>query len=55
MISRKLHLHARRLVLPLGKHHLVLEAPLPDHMQRTFDKLGFDPDLIDEAAIEDML
>ncbi|HAQ34962.1 MAG TPA: RluA family pseudouridine synthase [Alphaproteobacteria bacterium] len=54
-LERKLHLHARRLVLPLGKHHLVLEAPLPDHMQRTFDKLGFDPDLIDEAAIEDML
>lgn len=54
-LEQKLHLHARRLVLPLGKRNLVLEAPLPDHMKRTFDKLGFDPDLIDESAIEDLL
>ena len=39
-----LHLHARRLALPLrsGKR-LDVSAPLPPHMQQSFSALGFDP------------
>jgi 23S rRNA pseudouridine955/2504/2580 synthase len=42
-VERKLHLLARRLVLP-HPHGGVLDvtAPLPPHMQRTFDMFGFD-------------
>ncbi|MEM9968711.1 MAG: RluA family pseudouridine synthase [Pseudomonadota bacterium] len=38
-ISKKLHLHARSLSLehPVTKANLHLVAPLPDHMQRTWD------------------
>lgn len=44
-LSRKLHLHARKLVIPRpGQRALVLEAPLPDHMSETFAALGFDFD-----------
>lgn len=43
-IESKLHLHARRLVLPHpftgGK--IDVTAPLPEHMQRSWDLLGFD-------------
>ncbi len=45
-IENKLHLHARRLVLPHpftgGK--IDVTAPLPDHMQKTWELLGFDPE-----------
>ena len=42
-ISRKLHLHARSLsiVHPVTGARLVLTAPLPDHMARTWDMLGW--------------
>lgn len=42
-LGEGLHLHARRLALPLrnGKR-LDVTAPLPPHMQTTFDVLGFD-------------
>jgi 23S rRNA pseudouridine955/2504/2580 synthase len=42
-IGEGLHLHARRIALPLrsGKR-LDISAPLPPHMQQTFDALGFD-------------
>jgi 23S rRNA pseudouridine955/2504/2580 synthase len=42
-ISRKLHLHARgiRFVSPAGKTIEVF-APLPEHISRTFNFLGFD-------------
>jgi 23S rRNA pseudouridine955/2504/2580 synthase len=38
-LSRKLHLHARSLTLehPVTKATLHLTAPMPDHMQRTWD------------------
>jgi 23S rRNA pseudouridine955/2504/2580 synthase len=43
-IENKLHLHARRLVLPHpftgGK--IDVTAPLPEHMQKTWELLGFD-------------
>ena len=42
-VSRKLHLHARKLEIPqTSGRPLVLEAPLPKHMAATFDTLGFD-------------
>ena len=56
MISRKLHLHARSLTFehPGTKRLMTVVAPLPEHMQRTWDTFGwkvknapphpFDPD-----------
>ncbi len=42
-VQRKLHLLARRLVLPHPRGGLLdVTAPLPPHMQRTFDIFGFD-------------
>lgn len=42
-ISRKLHLHARSLSLehPVNGNRLVLTAPLPDHMTRTWETLDW--------------
>ncbi len=43
-ISRKMHLHARSLTIehPVSKAMLHLTAPLPEHMQRTWDFVGWD-------------
>ncbi len=43
-IDNMLHLHARRLIIPHPKTGAKLDvtAPLPDHMRRTWDVLGFD-------------
>ena len=44
-IDMKLHLHARRLVIPhpvAGKPAIDVTAPLPEHMARTWDMLGLD-------------
>ena len=45
-IEAKLHLHARRLVLPhpAGGCEIDITAPLPDHMRKTWSLLGLDPD-----------
>ena len=45
-IGAKLHLHARRLVIPhpTGKGVIDVTAPLPEHMRRTWAALGLDPD-----------
>lgn len=46
-IDNKLHLHARRLVLPhpFEKGETIdVTAPLPDHMLRTWQTLGLDPE-----------
>ena len=42
-ISRKLHLHARSLSLthPVTGNQLMLTAPMPDHMARTWETLGW--------------
>ncbi|NOX72572.1 MAG: RluA family pseudouridine synthase [Alphaproteobacteria bacterium] len=42
-ISRKLHLHARSLMLdhPVTGARLELTAPLPEHMQRTWDMMNW--------------
>ena len=47
-LGEGLHLHARRIVVPLrnGKR-LDVSAPLPPHMQQSFDALGFDADRYD--------
>lgn len=51
-IERKLHLLARRLVLPHPRGGtLDVTAPLPAHMQASFDLLGFDTSIYD--PIED--
>jgi 23S rRNA pseudouridine955/2504/2580 synthase len=44
-LSRKLHLHARTLIVehPVTKSLLTLTAPLPSHMQATWDFLGWSP------------
>ncbi len=43
-LSRKLHLHARSLIVehPVTKALLTLTAPLPDHMRETWSYLGWD-------------
>lgn len=48
-----LHLHARRLAIPLksGKR-IDISAPLPDHMRRSFEMLGFDPNRYDAQAVD---
>lgn len=47
-ISKGLHLHARRIRLPLRNgQEIDVSAPLPPHMQATFDVLGFDADRYD--------
>lgn len=42
-VSKKLHLHARSLTLthPISGARLTLTAPLPAHMQRTWDQVGW--------------
>jgi 23S rRNA pseudouridine955/2504/2580 synthase len=54
-IERKLHLLARRLVLPHPRGGILdVTAPLPPHMQKSFDLFGFDPKRYDpiESAPE---
>jgi 23S rRNA pseudouridine955/2504/2580 synthase len=47
-ISKGLHLHARRISLPLRNGGILdISAPLPPHMQATFDVLGFDAERFD--------
>jgi 23S rRNA pseudouridine955/2504/2580 synthase len=56
-IQNRLHLHARRIVLPhpSGTGKLDVSAPLPDHMKQSWNLLGFDAsqyDPIEEAPDE---
>lgn len=55
-LSKKLHLHARSLSLthPVTGARLTLTAPLPDHMARTWDSLGWDPRDVPADPFEDM-
>ena len=44
-ISKKLHLHARRIVFPHPREGVVdISASLPPHMRETWNTFGFDPD-----------
>ena len=55
-VEKKLHLLARRLILPHPKGGMLdVTAPLPAHMKKTFDLFGFDisrDDPIDAAPEE---
>ncbi|MEQ8827646.1 MAG: RluA family pseudouridine synthase, partial [Parvibaculum sp.] len=62
-ISRKMHLHARRLIIAeparkgageeTGGGKLDVTADLPDHFAASMEALGFDPALSDAAPIRD--
>lgn len=55
-ISKRLHLHARRVMFPhpSGKGTVDVTAPLSEHMAATFERLGFDmPGAADEARGDD--
>lgn len=53
-LDRKLHLHARRIVFPhpATGEAVDITAPLPDHMRRTWEMLGFDAERYDEGLEE---
>jgi 23S rRNA pseudouridine955/2504/2580 synthase len=52
-LSRKLHLHARRVVLPRpGGGFLDVTAPLADHVLASWRFFGFDPDDRDDPFAE---
>ena len=55
-ISRKLHLHARSMVIehPVTRAMLNLTAPLPDHMARTWDYVQWDPRDVPADPFEEM-
>ena len=55
-ISRKLHLHARSLSLvhPVTGARLVITAPLPDHMTRTWDYVQWDVRDVPADPFEDI-
>jgi 23S rRNA pseudouridine955/2504/2580 synthase len=44
-VSRKLHLHARSLMIdhPVTRARMTFTAPLPEHMARTWDLFGWRP------------
>jgi 23S rRNA pseudouridine955/2504/2580 synthase len=55
-LSRKLHLHARSLVLrhPVTGARLRLVAPLPEHMARTWEMLDWrERDVADDPFADD--
>ncbi len=55
-VSKKLHLHARSLSVkhPMTGRSLNLVAPLPDHMSRTWDMVGWDPADVPGDPFEDL-
>lgn len=56
-LSRKLHLHARELVLPHpaeAGRMLSVTAPLPEHMLRTWEMMGWDPNGPEFDPFEDL-
>jgi 23S rRNA pseudouridine955/2504/2580 synthase len=54
-IQNRLHLHARRIVIPHpgGEGTIDVTAPLPPHMQQSWNLLGFDATLGDRPDDED--
>jgi 23S rRNA pseudouridine955/2504/2580 synthase len=51
-IEAKLHLHARRIVIPhpAGAANIDVTAPLPEHMRKTWELLGLDAGRFDADA-----
>ncbi|GAA6208747.1 RluA family pseudouridine synthase [Cognatishimia sp. WU-CL00825] len=56
MISKKLHLHARTMSFehPVTKQPLIVHAPLPEHMQNTFDTFDWAPHMAAEDPFEEL-
>lgn len=56
VISKKLHLHARRLVVehPKTRKPVILTAALPPHMKESWDTFGWTEDLADDDPFEDL-
>jgi 23S rRNA pseudouridine955/2504/2580 synthase len=54
--SRKLHLHARSLIIehPVTKAKLHLTAPMPDHMQRTWEMFQWRASDVPEDPFEEL-
>ena len=53
-LQNKLHLHARRIIIPHpAGGTLDVSAPLPAHMQQSWNLLGFDLELGDTDAEEE--
>jgi len=53
-ISRKMHLHARRLIIDEpGGGKLDVTAELPEHFAASMEQLGFDPGLSDATPLRD--
>jgi len=54
-VSRKLHLHARSLMIehPVTRAVLHLTAPMPEHMIRTWDLFQWQPNEVPEDPFED--
>ena len=54
-LQKKLHLHARRIVMPHPSNGGTLDvtAPLPPHMQQSWNLLGFDASLGEAAQDEE--
>ena len=54
-VSRKMHLHARRIRIPHPDEGVVdATAELPDHFTESMQLLGFDPSLGDRPLAEDL-
>ena len=56
IISKKLHLHARTMQFehPITKAVLKLTAPLPPHMQQTWETFGWAPDMASEDPFAEL-
>ena len=55
-VSRKLHLHARSLTIrhPVTGANLTITAPLPEHMERTWEFVQWDPRDVPEDPFEEL-
>jgi 23S rRNA pseudouridine955/2504/2580 synthase len=54
-VEPKLHLHARRLIIPhpvAGEPKIDVTAPLPEHMRKTWEMLGLDANRFDADEAE---
>ncbi|KIC15164.1 RluA family pseudouridine synthase [Leisingera sp. ANG-Vp] len=56
VISKKLHLHARRMVFehPVTRKEIAVVAPLPEHMKESWDTFGWTEDLAADDPFEDL-
>ncbi|WP_298853772.1 RluA family pseudouridine synthase [uncultured Ruegeria sp.] len=56
IISKKLHLHARRLSFlhPVTRKPVTVTAPLPDHMKHSWDTFGWTEDLAADDPFEEL-